>query len=1154
MNFFGLGISIFILISAVRQEKKARIIFGSYGLLITLSGLSLVFWPEFNILFVFAVPLSLGYLINYWFLIKISRADIIFSVGLSILTGILAFTLNAIALIAFAFFGLSAIIIFLRLNRIFKTKGISVFLNPGNKIQWIVWFVITNTIYALIITGHFSGILQNPLIPEVAWIILCLQGLMYFAGRPSAFEPAIHVPKYVKSGIDLKEKYRILMTLDDEIRKREFFLRSDASIKGLAKVIGTSTHQLSQVINSFKGMSFHELTALQRIKKAKLLLRDPAINNIKIEHLAEEVGYLSKSSFNSFFKKITGKTPAEYREFVVRKDKLERLDHREITHSGPHSSTFEQVKNSIMMYSNFIKVYGRNILRNKLFSFINYTGLTVGLTSAILVLIYLQHELSYDKFHRDSENIYRAALISGNSQTRTPHPLSRQLVEDFPQVTAGVSISPIYGPGLTLQSIYIKNPESNDMFQEADCFFADSTFFNVFDFDLLVGNPDEALKVVGGVVISESLAKKYFGDENPLGKFLEFPAWDFAATVAGVMEDPPANSHFHPSLLLSYVTLKSNDPESGWFKWSDAGHFNYFRFSDGADPRELEDAMADWLPKYMDLSETDIARIRDRSDFMAFQPITDIHLKSNIRWELEANSSMTYVYILFAAIVLLVLIASINFVNLSTARVIERTREFGIRKTLGANQSGISTQLMLESITTSFICLLGSLLIAYLVFEPFGQLTGRQFDTSSLFSMQVLIPAIATALIIGLVTGFVPSLSLSNIKAGEIIKGKISRGSRSYLIRQGLIFLQFVLAAIMICGTVVVLQQISFMENKALGFDDEQVIVIDLHDQEGAQFEAFQNEINRLPDVTTSGALSNLPGSQFNQNSVFLASDPQNYVDCAELATDFNALRTLGLNLKEGRWFDPEFQGDSSGTNFLVNEATIKQLNTQNPFEEPIIWDSEDGNIRGRIVGILEDFHFKSLHQSIKPIIIQINPNELNYLLVKIKGQNVTQTIAAMEEIHDRFDQVFTMEHHFLDQSIDSQYDSERQAFSVFYLFSIIALILSVVGLIGLTYLVISQRVKEIGIRKVMGATTLSILWLENRSFLRIILISLLIGLPISGYFMQFWLSDFAYQVPFSSIPYLATSAVLIVVSIVSISFAALKTITINPVTALRHE
>ncbi|MEQ8715541.1 MAG: ABC transporter permease [Cyclobacteriaceae bacterium] len=1125
-------------------------------LTLALAGISLTVTPDWLYVIVLLIPLGVRLSIKAWFGLPTHRFSelgsllsvAIVSLVFSIITP--SFWLLTVFFLVEVYFALTLI------RRSFGRRGIEWLSNSGRSIQWIKWQCIL-----FILLG--SAVLLSITLPEIdlllgiARLLFLLMGVTSIIRHSSlkAFDPIFPDPKYLKSTVDQAERYRILSAVKSQLSTENFHLSSEASLKALAKNIDTTAHQLSQVLNESEGMTFFEFLAYHRVQTAKKLLQSVQFSHYKIEQIAEEVGYLSKSSFNISFKKITGLTPSEYRDRNVRDAKVERLKRREISRYERSDSTFEQIKNSTIMLSNFLKIYRRNLSKNWLFSAINIAGLSIGFASSLLIYLYVSEELSYDRFHSGYENIYRITLESNNSQTRTPHPMAGQMTLDFPEVESAVTLTPLYGPGLTLQSVYLQNPENNIMLRVSDGYAADTSFFRVFDFELLAGNRETALNEIRSVVITESLAQQFFGDEDPMGKRIEGAADGGFAIISGVMKDAPTNSHFHPKFILSYNTLRADPGNAQWMSWGDPGHFNYIRLKEGADADQLEASIPEWMSGYGDAMQPELLQfIKDGNIRFALQPISDIHLTSDLRWELEVNNSYMYIYILLGAMIFILLIVTVNFVNLYTARAYERSKEVGIRKTLGASEGMLTIQFVSESIITCLLSMVLALAISVLLLPYFNTLSGKQLTHEALISLEVLGYAVSLILIIGLIGGFFPSISLSKIKPSIILKGGFTIGKGTNWRRSVLIGTQFAVSACMIFGSLVILDQVKFLEDRPLGINDDQLVVMELHtDDEVRSIEAVKAELLKNPGIMSVAGISNLPGGQFNQNDLFLEENSFERIGASELWVDFDALQVLGLSLASGRWFDRSSQLDSAGTNFIINQAAADQLSITES-GVPIVWGRESGPLKGNVVGIVENFNFKSLHEPIRPLVVTVGLRSINYLLIRIASQNVTETLSWVDEVHHQFDPRFAADVWFLDDQLGRLYDAERRAFSVFNLFAVIALFLASIGLLGIAYLTIAQRRKEIGIRKVLGARIIQLLAFENRPFLRLLVLALTVGMPLAFFIMNEWLSEFAYHTNIGFSPFIFTGLVLIAVAITSVSFAVLRTVLQNPSASLRFE
>ncbi len=563
-----------------------------------------------------------------------------------------------------------------------KTRGISWFQNPGSRLIWFRNFMLLSSIQILMLT--IGSLWLNQLLVTLNLIFTLVLVFIQLIKESKFLAPIQLGNKYQKSTLTADQKYTIVNKLDKLINTEKFYLQDDVSLSSLAKTLNTTTHHLSQVINETKGITFQKLISQYRIREAKILLKDESLNQLTIENIAEKVGYNSKSSFNTTFKRYTGLTPTEYKEqSTVRTYREEPLPDRENINflnffgSLTHNSS---PKFFMIMVINFLKLFFRTLSKNKLFSMINFIGLTVGFTSSILIYLFIQSQLSYDKFIKDSENIYRIVWTSDNSQTRTPHPMAQGLVENFSEVTSSVSFSPWFGEGLNRQDHTVEYKEKDIKFAEPDIFFADSTFFDVFGIEVVSGDKN-ALTKPWSLVITKQLAKKYFGDSDPIGKTLLIDEMEM--NVSAVVKAFPKNTHFHFQALLSYVSLKQLNPRNEWFTWNDFGHYNYLKTNGTISKEELESKIKDWVIPHLNWEAVNKELFLKDAMRFELQPLEDIHLHSQIRWELESNGNALYVNILWGTLFFILIIIVINYINLTIAKSVDRAKRNWHKKNTG---------------------------------------------------------------------------------------------------------------------------------------------------------------------------------------------------------------------------------------------------------------------------------------------------------------------------------------------------------------------------------------------------------------------------------------------------------------------------------------
>jgi putative ABC transport system permease protein len=802
------------------------------------------------------------------------------------------------------------------------------------------------------------------------------------------------------------------------------------------------------------------------------------------------------------------------------------------------------------MLITYFKVALRNLLNNKLHTIINMGGLALGIASVFFMAIYVKHEWNYDKYLEGYEDVYRVAWVNENPQTRTPHPMAQAMKDEFPEVESAVSLSPLWAAGLTREVFSVRNLEKNLKFDEANVLAVDSTFFDVFPFPVVSGNAREALRNVNGMLISESMAKKYFRTEDPIGKHLAVNSDSTLLEVMAVFKDVPQQSHFHFDFLVSYVREKSFDPNDEYYQWADFGHFNYVRLKPGADAKLLEAKLMDWSRKYVTLSDDEFKWHLDNNYGFKMQPLKDIHLKSKLRWELEPNGNIEYVYIMSAAALLTLLIACINFMNLMTAKSTERAKEIGIRKTLGALRTQLSIQFISESIVVAILSIALAILLVELTLPIYNSFTGQNFVFDYTTDLPVLY---ALGFVIGVVSGIYPALFLSRFNTQAILKGNFSTGQRGSRLRHTLVVFQFSISMALISGAVIIFNQLSFIKNKNLGFRKEEVLVVPLKNgNAGRRIETLRAELTRLEGITSVSASSNLPGGQYNQNSIFTSEAPEARLDISESFVDPDFFNTLGIQLTSGRIFKQE-DYERVPNVFILNETAVKQLALNDPIGKEISWEIGERTLRGQVIGVVKDFHFQSFHQAIGPLLMVPYP-AYNHLVIKLNTDHFNEKLAKIRNAFLAFDNTFEFDFVFLDERLDRQYKTEESTAAIFTAFAIIAIVIAGMGLFGMALLSFHQRTKEVGIRKVLGATVTSLLILLLRDFTKLILIAIVLATPVAWWMMDRWLDNFVYQVGIQPLVFVCTGAALLTVSWIILGFLTLKTSQVNPTEVLRTE
>jgi putative ABC transport system permease protein len=814
---------------------------------------------------------------------------------------------------------------------------------------------------------------------------------------------------------------------------------------------------------------------------------------------------------------------------------------------------------SAIMFKNYIKTTWRILRRSKGFSFINITGLAVGMACSLTIAFYIHHELNFDRFHKDSNRIYRVCshIIQGDEDNRgawTSPPLAEALKAEFPEVEAAAR----YSPWSTTYLIRAGDKQ----FLEKGVRFVDASFFDIFDFPFLAGDPETALQDPLTIVLTKSASVRYFGKQNPVGKILHFEDTKRDFKVTGLIQNPPAQSHLQFDFLASLNTSAYSRSK----QWMQHNYFTYVRLHEQSDPKALESKFPDFFNRHYG-PQFQAETGKNLEDFLAkegyyssyiLEPLKDIHLNKNITDNLSLKGSASDLFIFGTIAVFTLLIACINFMNLSTARFTHRSKEVGIRKVLGSSRKQLIFQFLTESLGLSCVAFVLALLVILILLPSFAGLAERQIRFSNIMDPTFLIPMICVLFAVGLFAGSYPAFFLSSFLPARTIKGSVSvRGKKHLVLRRGLVVLQFAITFFVCLGTLVVSRQLHFVQNRDLGFDKDHVVII--HRANALQSEglAFKQSLFRHPDILAVSHSESLPGSHFDPTTHRLEGSPPTEV--YRLMTmhadeDFSAL--YGLELAEGRYFDSRIPTDATSA-VVINEAAARLMGLSEPVGRRI--HKEWGGARPgefvTIIGVLKDFHFASLHQEIQPMIIRPFMDRLwNYTSVRIRSDNIPRTLGLIESEWKTFTGGQPFEYSFLDSDFDSLYRAEQRAGRIFGIFGFLALFVACLGLFGLLTYAVERRTKEIGIRKILGASVPQITTLITREVFILVLTASIVSAPLTYFAMQKWLQNFAYRIPISGVLFLATALFLITAALVSVGFRAVKAAAANPSESLRYE
>jgi len=801
----------------------------------------------------------------------------------------------------------------------------------------------------------------------------------------------------------------------------------------------------------------------------------------------------------------------------------------------------------------YLKTGIRNLLKYKFYSFINVLGLAIGIAGSLLIILYVSNELSYDKFNKNYERIYRIGVkgkVRGEplNMAVSCAPMAQALLSDFPEVEQTTR--------LTRMGDWLIG-SGDRKFNEENFLFADSTFFDIFSFKLIKGDPKKVLNRPRTMVMTQTAVKKYFGNEDPIGKSIRVENDSTLFEITGIMEDLPVNSHFHFQLLGSTISYpnQSNNP-----MWVSNNFYNYVKLKEGTKPLEFEKKLRILITKYIGPQLKQFLNIsieefeKGGSSYNFFiQPLADIHLKSKLQYELEPNGNILYVYIFSVVAILILLIACINFMNLATARSATRAKEVGLRKVVGSDKRKLISQFLTESILVSFIALLLSLLIVELTLPAFNNLLDIKLTMGYLSTWYTVPALIGFSVFIGLISGSYPSFFLASFNPISVLKGKLKAGAKSSGLRSALVISQFSVSIIILLATSMVFLQLRYMQNFNLGFVKENKIVIKRSDGLKKNMDVFKQEAAKVPGVISVANSNTIPGKNYSLNAFLLEGDENigtTYtLQQGFISPDFE--KTLGLELVEGRFLSSDIPTDSNAV--VVSQATVKALELDKPLQHRLMSPGQPPRY-WQIVGVVKDFHIESLRSSLAPIALTFMPGNFEGIVIaSIESGSEQSAISGMKEIWSRMSE-FPFEYYFLDDSLNRLYKGEQRTGIILISFSILAIIISCLGLLGMVSFTTSLRTKEIAIRKSLGAEDRSIITILSSETLKMIIVSTVIAWIVSWYTLSRWLQNFAYHTKINPLIFIAVPIIITLISLITISFEVYKATLRNPADVLKYE
>lgn len=802
------------------------------------------------------------------------------------------------------------------------------------------------------------------------------------------------------------------------------------------------------------------------------------------------------------------------------------------------------------MIKSYIKLILRNLKRRSLFTVINVAGLAIGLASVLVIIAYVKDEMSYDKFHRKHERLYRITLDWLDDGKRThiaaaESPLAEVLNGKLSGVEGIVRVYPL--PAL------VSVDKQSKVRETAFC-FADSIFFDLFDFQFIQGDPEHALKDPMAVVLTEKKAIEYFGSVNIIGRDIHYETDNVSAVfhVTGVIKDFPLQSHFNANFVASFQSMDEVMP---WYKsWYYPQMHTYLLTQPGVNRYELEKQIN------IEARKNHPVQVKDGERTYYLQKLTDIHLHSNLVQEWEANSSINYVYLFLTIAVFILFIASINFMNLSTAQAATRAKEVGIRKVMGAIKKQLIIQFLGETLViTGIAFVIGFALAEWVLIGGMNKIIGGQLSLDFLFNGYWVLILALSVIVIGVLSGIYPSVFLSRFKPVKILKGVIDQPGKELTLRKGMVVFQFVISGVLIIFTWIVLNQNNFMLNKDLGFDKEHVIAIRLNDNEAQlKYNVLKNLLLASSEVTSASLSSALPGNDEFYGFSIKPEGQENEITISTLGVDEDFLKTYGLQLLAGRDFSAANRADEDGA-YIINEAAAKNLGWSDPIGKAITFirhTNKREEKRGNIIGMVKDFNFKSLHHQVEPLLIYINRHMYyaNYLSVRFSEVSPAQSVELLEKKWEGFISEKPLEFTFLDDQLNQFYGNELKRAKVFSSFAALSIFISCLGLFGLATFSMQQKKKEIGIRKVLGASVAILLKSFSGQFLKLVIIANLIAWPLAWYASTIWLANFAYHISPGIQIFVLSTLAMVLIALATISIQTFNASRTNPIDALKED
>lgn len=919
--------------------------------------------------------------------------------------------------------------------------------------------------------------------------------------------------------------------LKKAMEANRYYEDPELTLGTLAQKLNMQARELSRVINAVFKKGFNDFINEYRVRDVAAKMQDPAYDNMTLQGLAFDAGFNSKATFIRAFKQVTGKNPAEYKH--ERENKVS--NHALQPPTGVAAVISAPKLNRSFMFSNYLKTTWRNLRRNPLLACINIGGLSVGIAAVLMIGLYIYGETGYDQFHHNKSSIYRIGFrflqsgkLIGEGPEFTP-PVAPDAQRELPGIKAFTRLS-------TPRTAYITY--HNKAFKLDGIRYADSTFFTLFSFKLLEGSPASVLAAPHTIVLTMETAKKLFDTENPVGKQVLLDN-QTAYIVTGVAEPAPVNSHINYQALASFSTLYAEP--GNYMDWDGGEQYSaYLQLSGTTGAAQLEKAFPAFLWKHINQQFS----TRGIKIEAGLQPLTGIHL----HYSENAGTLRTNLYIFSIVALLILVISCVNYINLTTAQAATRFKEIGVRKVLGALRGQLVKQFLAETAIITIVAFCIASLLVVILSPVFREAAGKPLPPLNVNMLPLLLALFIVVMFIGAIAGSYVSFYLSSFNISSIFKAVLPKGSQSRF-KKGLIVMQFAVAIGLVACTVAVAMQLRYSKTLDMGFDREQVLVLPLTGETSQKsYAVLQQALRGLPSVQQVSAVSEIPYNGFTNNGFVPEGDTKAFI-IHELDADEHLLETFHIKMLSGSWFSASHPALANG--YVINETLAKILGWQNPIGKII---SRNGV--HPVIGVVSDFHFASLHDRVEPLIITNSPEgaRYSYLAIKYTGNNAAGLVASVQQSWKNIFGATPFDYWFLDDAFNTVYKSEEQFRQVFMYFSVLSVVLSLAGVFGLMALSVKQRVKEFGIRKVLGATTINIILITVKEFAPLVVLAAVIITPGAWYYIHGWLQNFAYHITISPWLFAACSAAVLLVTVCVISLQAVKAARANPVKSLRTE